>query len=331
MKKLLQKLSETPGPSGFEQAVRAVLKDELEPLASDIRIDALGNLIAHKAASRSAAAGQRIIIAAPMDETGLMASHVDERGFVHFAPIGPVIKDTLPGGHVQFMNGTQGLVGSAGAAHGSPSSLFIDVGAGSRKECPVNIGDAAVFQRSFHDMGEFLAGRSLAGRASVLVAIEALRMLESTPNDLYMVFTAQEQVGSRGALVSSYGIEPELAITIGAAAADDVPGSLKQGLVLGKGPAIKIRDASIICDPQVVSWMVRTAEKNKIPCQREVNMQGSSAAARIQASRAGVLAGAISLPVRYLDSACEMLSVQDLFNAIKLLAALLRAPAGVEA
>jgi len=342
MKKLLQKLTETFSPSGYENEIRDVIRAEIRSLADEVRVDALGNLIAHKrsaparARGKSAVSGKgkRIMIAAHMDEIGLIVSHVDRNGFVRFAPIGGVLGRYLLGGRVRFLNGTRGLVGydRLEKYHEVPGveKIFIDVGASSEKDCPVKVGDVAAFDRSFQDLGKRVIAKSLDNRAGVLVAIETLRALRSTPNDVYFVFTTQEEVGVRGAAVSAFGIEPEIAIAVDVTPSGDTPDALKLEVGLGKGPAIKIRDVGMLADARVVAWMIRTAEKAGIPYQREVLTVGSTDATAIQVSRAGVRAGALSVPVRYVHSPSEMIDFDDLKGTLKLLTALLKAPVNLK-
>ncbi len=328
MKKLLQNLTQTFSPSGYEDTIRGLIRAEVEPLADEVRVDSLGNLIARKGPSAGSKGGRKIMVAAHMDEIGLIVSHIDGNGFVRFAPIGTVFGRYLLGGRV--LNGTQGLVGydrlEKFMETPSADKIFLDVGATSPKDCPVKIGDVAAFEQPFIDLGRRVVAKSLDNRAGVLVTIEALRALKSTPNEVYFVFTAQEEVGSRGAVTAAFGLEPEIAIAVDVTPAGDTPDAHKLEVALGKGPAVKIRDVGMLADPNVVAWMTRTAEKARIPYQREVLTVGSTDAMPIQVSRAGVLAGALSVPVRYVHSPSEMVDMDDVQNAVKLLAALLKSP-----
>jgi len=150
-----------------------------------------------------------------------------------------------------------------------------------------------------------------------------LRQAQGTPNDLYFVFTTQEEVGVRGAGAAAYGIDPDIGIAVDVTPTGDTPSSLKMVMELGKGPCVKFRDVGMLSDPRVVDWMIKTAEKARIPYQREVLLIGSTDAREIQISRAGVMTGALSIPLRYTHSASEMLDYADLQNSIKLLTAML--------
>jgi endoglucanase len=326
MKKLLQKLTETFSPSGYEDTIRALIRAEVEPYADEIRVDALGNLIVRKGTAGKD--GKRILIAAHMDEIGLIVSHVDARGFVRFAPIGGVFGRYLLSGRVRFLNGVQGLIGYDRLEKiteiPTADKMFLDVGASNRKDCPVQVGDVAAFDRSFQDFGTRVVAKSLDNRAGVLVAIETLRALKSTPNEVYFVFTVQEEVGTRGAATAAYGLDPDIAIAVDVTPTGDTPDAHKLEVALGKGPAIKIRDVGMLAAPGIFQWMIRTAEKARIPYQREVLTIGSTDAMAMQTSRAGVLAGALSVPVRYVHSPSEMIEMADLQNTVSLLTALLK-------
>jgi len=334
MKQLLKQLTETFGPSGYENEVRKLVWAEVKPYADEIKVDVLGNLIVRKRPTKQTKDSKKIMIAAHMDEIGLMVSHVNEKGFVYFSPIGTLLKRYVPGGRVRFLNGIVGVLGYDNLSNLNDvptlNQLYIDVGATNKKDCPVKIGDVAAFDRPFTDMGNRLVAKSMDDRAGVLVAIEALRALKSTPNDVYFVFTTQEEVGTRGAATSSYGVDPDVGIALDVTPTGDTPASLKMAIELGKGPCIKIKDVGMISDPRIVKWMIASAEKNKIPFQREVLLVGSTDARSIQITRAGVPTGCISVPVRYVHSPSEMVDYSDVQNSVKLLTALLRTSIDLE-
>lgn len=332
MKKLLQQLTEALGPSGYEDSVRAIVRAEVESLADEIRVDALGNLIVRKKPTKQNGGTKRIMIAAHMDEIGLIVNHVDERGFVRFSSIGTLLRRYVPGGRVRFLNGIQGVIGYDRLENLNDvptlDKVYIDVGATSRKDCPVKIGDVAAFERPYIEIGNRLVAKSLDDRVGVLVAIETLRALQgkSIPHDLYFVFTTQEEVGSRGAQTSSYHVDPDVGIAVDVTPTGDTPHALKMEMKLGDGPCVKFQDVGSISDPRVVQWMIKAAEKNKIPFQREVLLLGTTDARVIQAVRAGVPSGCISIPVRYVHSPSEMVDFTDVQNTVRLLTAVLRTP-----
>jgi endoglucanase len=330
VKKLLQTLTETFGPSGYEDEVRKVVRRELETLADEVSVDSLGNLIVRKHPARPGRDARKVMIAAHMDEIGVIVSHVDENGFVRFSPLGGVFRRYVLGGRVRFLNGTQGIIGfdRLDNVNELPTldKVYIDVGATSPKDSPVSIGDVAAFDRQYSDLGNRLVAKSMDNRVGVLVAIETLRALKSSPYDLYFVFTTQEEVGVRGATTAAYRVDPDIGIALDVAPTGDTPDALRMDMALGKGPCIKIQDVGMIADPRVVQWMIRAAEKNKIPYQREVLLRGGTDARAIQLTRAGVPAGCISIPVRYVHSPSEMVDYSDVQNAVRLLTAVLRTP-----
>lgn len=327
MKQLLKTLTETFGPSGYEDEIRKVVMKEVKPIADEVRVDALGNLIVRRKPVKNSKNPKRIMLAAHMDEIGVIASHIDRKGFVRFTSVGGTFGRYTLGARVRFMNGVTGVVGYdrlEKADNAVPiNKMYIDVGATKKEDCPIKVGDFAAFERSYMEMGDRLVAKSMDDRTGVAVLIETLRRIVSTPNDLYFVFTTQEEVGVRGAGAAAYGIDPEIGIAVDVTATGDTPASLKVAMELGRGPCVKFRDPGMLSDPRVVDWMITTAEKARIPYQREVLLVGSTDAREIQISRAGVITGALSIPCRYVHSASEMVDYNDLKNSVKLLTAML--------
>ncbi len=332
MKLFIQKLVETPGPSGYERQVRDLVRAEIEPLVDELVVDRLGNLIARKGARD--ANGSKVMLAAHLDEVGVAATHIDEQGFVRFLPVGELNPLTCLGSRVQFLNGALGVIGAERLADEKKTptfgQLFIDLGLSSRAECPVRVGDEAVFVQPFIDLGERLTGKALDDRTGVALLVEVLRQMKEqkihSPHGLYFVFSVQEQVGARGAIAAAYGIDPDLGIAIDATPSGDTPGSRKQAACLGKGPAIRVRDGSTLFDPSIVDWMVRTAEAARLPFQLEVVEKEYTGGRAMQLTHAGVPVGCLSLPCRYMHSASEMVDFQDLQNGVRLMLELLRQP-----
>ncbi len=327
MKSLVEALTQTFGPSGYEEAIRKRVQQEIAPFVDEMRIDALGNLIARKGQAQNG--GRRIVVAAHLDEIGLIATHVEERGFVRFTSIGGVMVHTLIGGRVRFVNGVSGVIhmDQSERSDSLPAleKLFIDVGATSAADCPVRVGDMAAFERPFLELGRRWVAKSMDDRIGVAVMIETLRTLQETPNEVYFVFTVQEEVGTRGAAPAAFGLDPQVALAVDVTRTGDVPGG-KMAVGLGKGPAIKIRDSGMIADPKVVEWMIGTAEHLGIPYQREVLIGGTTDARAIQLVRAGVPAGCLSIPCRYIHSPSEMVDAEDVQLSVHLLHALLSQP-----
>lgn len=328
MKSLIQTLVEVPGPSGHESQIRQIVRELVEPIADEVRLDALGNLIVRK--GQLAGDGKRIMLAAHMDEIGVMVTHVDENGFARFTTLGGVRAQYCPGVRVRFLNGTTGVIGVERQEDNSRTpdidQMYIDLGLSSRKDSPIRVGDVAAFERPFLDLGDRLVAKSMDDRIGVAVMIETLRQVSSSPHAVYFVFSVQEEVGLRGAKTAAYGIDPELGLAVDVTATGDTPKGIKMEVSLGKGPAIKVRDAGLLADPRVVDWMVRSAESARIPYQMEILERGGTDAQAIQLTRAGVPAGCISIPCRYVHSQSEMVDITDVENAVRLLVTLLTQP-----
>ena len=329
MKELIKKLTETYGPSGHEERIREVIRAEIEGLADDIRVDALGNLIALK---RGKGQGIKVMLAAHMDEIGIIVTHVDEKGFLRFAPVGGVRPLTLLGGRAVFADGT---VGTFGMEKREPEEakkiptfdkLYLDVGAKDKESVPVKVGDVACFQRPFVAQGDRLIAKALDDRIGCAVLIQVMRDLKETPHDVYFVFSVQEEVGLRGATTSTYGIQPDLGISVDVTRTGDTPEAHPMAVSLGAGPAIKVKDGRMLAHPAVKDLLVRTAEELGIPYQLEVLERGTTDAAAIQISREGVPAGCLSIPCRYVHTPSEMVDYNDVANAVKLLVAVLSKP-----
>ena len=328
MKSLIQKLVETPGPSGFEYQIRDVVREAIGDAADEIRVDALGSLIALK--GKKTDQGLRVMVSAHIDEIGLMVTHIDDNGFVRFTNIGGINPLTCYGSRVLFMDGTRGVIGMDGLDAGKTpklSDLFIDVGATSKEDCPVKVGDVCGFDRPFLDLGKRMVAKSMDDRISAAVAIEALKQIKTTPHEIHFVFSTQEEVGIRGATTAAYGVDPDVGFAVDVTRSGDTPRmAARMATALGDGPAIKVRDSSFIADPRLVDWMVRQAESARIPYQMEVLEAGGTDGRAIQLTRGGVPAGCVSIVCRYIHSPSEMVDTDDVENAVKLLVKLLSEP-----
>jgi endoglucanase len=327
VKELIKKLTETYGPSGHEEPIREVIRAEVEPLADEIRVDALGNLIAVK---KGQGGGKKIMLAAHMDEIGVIISYVDDKGFLRAQPIGGLDLTTMAGGRVQFADGAIGVLAPEKRQEFRKepeiSKLFIDVGATDPQEAKKRLGQAAVFVRPFADLGQRIVAKAFDDRIGCAVLVEVLRRLDETPHEVYFVFSVQEEVGLRGARTGAYGLEPEVGIAIDITASADTPEAPKMAMKLGAGPCIKVMDGGMIAHPGVKNLLIETAEANDLPYQLEVLAHGSTDAAAIQLARGGVAAGCVSLACRYYHTPSEMLDMSDVENTIALLLATLQKP-----
>ncbi len=324
MKELIKKLVEAWGPSGFEHKVRALIEAEVKDLADEVRVDPLGNLICRKGRG-----GKKIMVAAHMDEIGLMVSHVDEKGFMRFANIGGLRTPALLSNRVRFENGTLGTLSADGFHWSSTPNIkdfYIDVSTGTDADPGIRVGDAAGFVRPMEVRGNRIIAKSLDDRIGCAVMIEAMRRMGASKHEVYFVFTVQEEVGLRGARPSAFGIEPEIGISVDVTGTGDTPKGIKMAVELGKGAAIKVRDGGHIVPPAIKDLMIKRAEEAGIPYQLEVLPGGTTDAAGIQLSRAGVPSGCISIPTRYLHTVSETVDINDVQACVDLLVAVLGNP-----
>ncbi|MFB6489714.1 MAG: M42 family metallopeptidase [Thermoproteus sp. AZ2] len=347
---LLKKLSEAFGPSGFEDEVRELVAKELEPYVDELIVDKWGNVIGIRRGRRG---DIKAMVAAHMDEIGLMIDGVEKDGFLRFRAIGGWNEVTLVGQRVVIKTADgrriKGVVGSRpphvtppGKEREAPElkDLFIDIGASSDEEVRkmgVGVGSVAVLDREFEVLETgAVTGKAFDDRVGLAVMLWAARMLRETTATIYFVATVQEEVGLRGAQIAADRIYPDFAIALDTTIAADVPGVGEREYVtrLGRGPAIKVMDGGrgglFIAHPKLTQYLVSVAEAAKIPYQLEVLIGGTTDAMGIAFRRDGIPATTISIPTRYVHSPVELLRVDDALNAARLLAeALARADEGL--
>jgi endoglucanase len=329
---LLKQVCEKPGAPGFEDQIRSFVRDQVEELVDEVRVDNIGNLLAYRKGTHP----KKVMIAAHMDEISFIVTHIDDDGFIRFSTMGGFDPKTLTAQRV-IIHGNQDIVGVMGSKPihmmtdeerrklPQIDDFFIDTGI-SKEEVSkiVNVGDPITRERSLIEMGDCVNSKSLDNRVSVFILIETLKNLKDKelPFDLYAVFTVQEEVGLRGAISAAHSINPDFGIALDVTIAYDLPGSKPHESVsiVGKGAAIKIMDGSTICDTRMVSFLKETAKKNNIPWQAEVMTKGGTDTAGLQRyGKTGSIAGAISIPTRYLHQVIEMAHKRDIQNCINLL------------
>ncbi|CAN5554520.1 M42 family metallopeptidase [soil metagenome] len=328
---LLKEICETAGAPGYEHRIREIVLREVKPLVDEISVDNMGNVTAIKKGKQP----KRAMVAAHMDEIGFIVTHIDDKGFLRFHTLGGFDPKTLTAQRV-IVHGKKDLVGVMGSKpihimteeertkSVKITDFFIDLGI-SKKEVEkyISIGNPITRQRELIEMGECVNCKSIDNRVSVFILIETLRRLKKTPYDVYGVFTVQEEVGLRGANVASHTINPDFGFGLDTTIAFDVPGAMpyEQVTELGMGTAIKIMDASTICDPRMIQYMKNTADKYKIKWQPEILKAGGTDTAGVQRmGKNGSIAGAISIPTRHIHQVIEMAHKKDIEGSISLLA-----------
>jgi putative aminopeptidase FrvX len=328
MKDLIKQLAEAWGPSGYEHHVRAMIEAMVADYADEIRTDPLGNLIC-----RIGQGGPKLMIAAHMDEIGVMATYREPTsGYLRFENIGGLLHTTLLGSRVIFEDETIGTIGvhdQWGAGRTKVPSLgafFIDVSDGEADD--FREGQPAKFYGPVEARGQRVFGRALDDRVGCAVAVEMMRRLKETgtENEVYVVFTVQEEVGVRGAMAAAGGIQPDVGVALDVTATGDEPKNQKMSVKLGEGTAIKIKDSGIIVAPEVRDWMVDAAEANDIPYQLELLPFGGTDARAMQITGAGAPAGTVSIPCRYVHTSTETVDLRDVEASVALVTALAANP-----
>jgi endoglucanase len=336
---LLKQLSEAHGISGKEDAVRAIILEQIEGVAEDIRIDPLGSITAVRRGTGKRKL--RMMLAAHMDEVGFMATGVDGDGLVRFTAVGSIDDRILPGKRVKIgANALPGVIVWVPIHLNQDqnvikiSNLRIDIGAISKEDAngKVKMGDMIVFDAAFAEFGDaMLRGKSFDDRAGCAVLIEALRG-GPYPVDVLAAFTVQEEIGLRGAQVAAQTLNPDLAFVLECTTANDIPNPLANPddeeypnptcRVRG-GPVLTLLDRSVIADPRLVRYLQMTAEKHGIPYQHKSQPGGGTDGGSIHIANAGIPTAVISLPSRYIHSPLTYLHQPDFENTVRLVQAAL--------
>jgi putative aminopeptidase FrvX len=336
----LEKLSNACGVAGREKEVRELLVKMLKLYADEVTVDRMENVIAIKKGKKNA---PKVMLAAHMDEVGLMIKTITKDGFLQFTKMGGIDDRILLAQKVNVnteKNILPGVVGSKPPHIQKEEErkkiftydeMFIDIGAENRddaKAMGVKIGDPVTFDSKFMKIGKDLVlGKAFDNRAGCAVMIEALKILEKTDCTIYAVGTIQEELGLRGAATAAYGIDPDVGIALDVTIAGDVPGvrEFDTSVKMGKGPALTVSDSGLITHPKILRWLIDSATENKIDYQLETGLLGTTDAARIALTRQGVPSGTISVPARYIHSPAGLISLKDAQNAAKLAAATIQA------
>jgi putative aminopeptidase FrvX len=337
--RLLARLSNAHGISGDEGEIREIIREELAGHVDEVYEDRMGNLIAVRRGDDF-----RIMLASHMDEIGFMVKYVEKEGFLRFAPIGGWHAPMLTGQRAVLHGANGPVLGVLGskAVHMMDEEerkkllkieeMVIDVGVESADAVAalgIAPGTPVTLDRQFCSLcGDRVSGKAFDNRAGVALLIEVLRQLDS-PSTVYGVFTVQEEVGLKGAKVSSYALDPDCAIATDVTIPGDHPGVLLKDapVEMGKGPVVSIADANgrgIIAHPAMLAWLRETAGACAIPVQFEVGSGGTTDASSIHLSREGVPSTVLSTPARYIHSPVEVIDLRDLEAGIRLLVTALR-------
>jgi endoglucanase len=334
---LLEKLSNARGVSGDESAVRAIIIEHLQKYVDEYRVDALGNVLAFKRASkRRAARAPHVLLAAHMDEVGFLITHIDRDGYLEFEKVGSLDDRILPSKAVWVgANAVPGVIGLKPRHRTSENerkqvvpadALRIDIGATSREDAlrVVAPGDYATFATQFAPFGDHcVRGKALDDRVGCALLCELVR--EDFPFDLYAAFTTQEEIGLRGARAAGHAVAPDMALVLEATVCDDSPKTREEAPTtrLGAGPALTIADRSLMADKALNRLLAETAQAHKLPFQYKQPLIGGTDAGALHRVREGIPSAVISIPARYIHSPAAVISLDDYGNALKLLRAAL--------
>lgn len=323
MLELLNKISGTHGVSGYEANVAKAVLSEMKKYTNEQYIDNLGNLITVK---RGSGNGKKIMLCAHMDEIGLMATYIEDKGQIRVSHIGGIGFSNISYDRVISENGVIGILvpdGKTKPAEYSADKFYIDIGVDSKEEASkkVKIGDVFCLEPGIVQLCENkICGHPLDDRIGCALLIEIAKALnaENLNNDIYYVFSVQEEVGCRGSKTAAFSISPDISLAFDVTGTGDIPNATPMACSIGNGAAIKVKDASAICDPKLVDELIEVANENGIKYQLEVLIYGGTDTSSMQTSGMGSRAAAISIPTRYIHSGNEMLDMNDVFSAKKL-------------
>ena len=330
----LKALCALDGVSGDEDRVRDFIRRQAEPWAETVRTDALGNLIIYKRGRKPA--GNKLLLCAHMDEVGLIVTRATEDGFLRFDFVGGVDRRVALGKPVVLgPNKIPGVIGmkaihmlSAEERKKVPKTeaLYLDIGAADKEEAlsKVPLGTYGSFVGEPEELGDgFLKAKAIDDRVGCAILLELLK--EDLPLDVTFAFTAQEEVGTRGAFGAAFSVTPEVALVLETTTAADLPGveGARRVCAPGRGPVISYMDGGTIYDRGLFETLRRLAEERQIPWQVKEYIAGGNDARTIQRSKAGVRVAALSAAVRYLHAPASVGSLSDFEDMLKLTRAFL--------
>ncbi|MEW6085238.1 MAG: M20/M25/M40 family metallo-hydrolase [Chloroflexota bacterium] len=329
---MLEKLCNAVAVSGDEREVRSLVLKEIEDYADEVKVDALGNVLATRRGRGKRR--MRVMLDAHMDEVGFMLVAEDGEGIYRFETVGGIDSRHLIGKQVYVGNErTPGVIGgkpvhlmesSERTRKVSVDSLRMDLGLAGKAK----VGDRAGFATKFRRVGPSIMAKSIDDRIGVATLIELFKHAPANL-DLCAAFTVQEEIGLRGAKVAAQYFDPDLSIAIDSTPANDLPDfdgneNATYNTKLGLGPAIYVADGSTLHDPRLVRFLQAVASSAGIPCQLRQPGGGGTDSAAIQRALAGIPAVSVSVPHRYTHSPVSLARVDDWRHTLTLLHAALK-------
>ena len=321
MFELLKKVLSPVGPSGLEAPVAEVIREEIKDYVDTIEVDALGNLIATKLGK--AENPKKVMLSAHMDHIGYIVTGAEKEGFLRVTNVGGIGMVNSYNRHVVFPNGVHGVV-VAEPVSGQPAlkNLFVDIGAKDKEEAfqMVSLGDVCVYANDCFRLGEHkVSAPAMDDRCACALLVNLLQTVGETNDTIIAVFSVQEEVGCRGAKVASFAKEPDIGIALDGTGWGDTPGTSIPEIKLGEGIGVKVMDRASISNPALREELIACAEKAGVKAQREVLPYGGTDAGAMQQSRGGIPVCTLSVPCRYVHSACEVIDMRDMDAGLKLL------------
>ena len=323
MFELIQQITNVYGATGREAGVADLIESLLKDKVDSIRRDALGNLICEKKGTDPN--GKRIMLAAHMDHIGFIVAAVEKEGYLRVVPVGGINIAVSRTRHVYFANGVQGVIVQQPVKEGETPAIkhfFIDIGAADEAEAlsMVQLGDIAVYAPDCFRLGQHrVAAPAMDDRVACALLVAVMQELPETKDTVIAVFSTQEEVGCRGAKTAAYSVDPDIGIALDVTGHGDTPETKLPAIKLGEGAAVKIMDRGSISNPVLVQELLAAGERAGVKTQREVLPYGGTDASAMQLSRSGVIAGTVSIPCRYVHSACETIDLRDVEAAKALL------------
>ncbi len=336
---LLKRLCETPGVPGNEHRVRELIKKEIDGLFDEVSTDPMGNLMCKRSAKGKDA--PKVMLLCHMDEIGFLVSHIDKKGYLYLLPVGGfdprnlfsrrVLVCTDDGDFKGVMNpgGKPIHISSPEDRKKIPEvgEFFVDTGLGEAAKDHIKVGDFVVMDEPFIEMGDKVVSKALDNRIACWLGIEAMRGLgkKGKGAEIHVAFTAQEEVGLRGARTASFAVRPDIGLGIDTTLACDTPGIPEKDATTeqGQGFGLHVRDSSFIADKDLVAEIAALADKKKIPYQRTMLAAGGQDGAAAQQAAAGARAVGIVVGTRYIHTVTEMIEKGDLQAALDILVAYL--------
>lgn len=339
MEDLLKKLVTSPSISGYEKNIRDLISKEIKPYVDDVRVDRIGNLICKKGKGTP-----KIMLTAHMDEVGLMVKYIDDNGFIRFEPVGGWDPKILPAQKFNIHGSKGTVVGVVGSKpihlqekeeEKKPlkiKDMFIDIGAKNRKEAEkmgVNVGDFITNYGEFNKLGgSRVTGYGFDDRVGCLQLVKVMKNLKKPKGTVYVVGTVKEEIGLIGIRGSTFGINPDIVISLDVTISGDTPELKPHEAItkIGEGPVLMIKDALSIVQTDIKKWVQNVAKKSKIKLQFEIISGGATDASVTPTIREGIPSVSILTPSRYLHTPVEIVDMNDVKNSIKLVTELIKSP-----